>query len=183
MAIETSNYKLEMPLETEFYDITVYNRNLGKIDTQMKLNANTVAVSRGGTGKTTWTASRLIYPSSSTTLTQVPAPTKTRSFLRQNTTGAPYWSAPSTTLEKTLLSSGWVGSAPPFTYTLSVAGVTTTSNQDILPDLDITEEELNALQAANIQDGGQAANSIVLKAWGSKPETDIPIRIIIRGDL
>lgn len=182
MAPETSNYKLKQPLETDFYNIEDYNKNLEKIDTQMKLNANTVMVSRGGTGKTSWSASRLIYPSTSTALTQLSYPSKTRSFLRQNTTGAPYWSAPSTTLEKDLISSEWIGSEPPFTYTLSVAGVTTTSNQDILPALDISEEELNALQAANIQDGGQSTNSIVLKAWGYKPDRNIPIRVIVRGD-
>lgn len=182
MSKETSNYKLKQPLESDFYNIEDYNTNLEKIDTQMKLNANTVAVSRGGTGRTSWTSNRLIYPSATTTMAQTLTPTKTRSFLRQNTTGAPYWSAPATTLTKTLLASEWIGSEPPFTYTLSVAGVTTTSNQDVLPDVNISAGELEAFQAANIQDGGQTAGSITLKAWGYRPDINIPVRIIIRGD-
>lgn len=94
MAPETSNYKLKQPLETDFYNIEDYNKNLDKIDTQMKLNANTVMVSRGGTGKTSWSASRLIYPSTSTALTQMTMPTEAGSILRQNPTGSPYWTAP-----------------------------------------------------------------------------------------
>lgn len=78
----------------------------------------------------------------------------------------------------TLLASGWADGV----YTLAVNGVTATSNQEILPALGITEEQLEALQAANIQDGGQAVNSITLKAYGEAPTIDIPIRVIKRGD-
>ena len=30
--------------------------------------------------------------------------------------------------------------------------------------------------------GGQAANTIILKAFGDKPTIDLPIRVILRGD-
>lgn len=53
-----------------------------------------VGVGNGGTGKAFWTNNRLVYASDSSTLSQTAAPTKTGSVLRQNTTGAPYWSAP-----------------------------------------------------------------------------------------
>lgn len=83
----------------------------------------------------------------------------------------------------TLLASGWMGENAPYIYNLSVTGVTATSNQEHLPALDITTEQLAALQAANIQDGGQAAGSVTLKAFGEdKPTIDLPIRIILRGD-
>ncbi len=86
--------------------------------------------------------------------------------------------AVSTTVEVVISASGWVDGV----YTLSVDGVTATSNQEILPALGITTEQLEAMQAANIQDGGQADNSITLKAYGDVPAIDLPIRVIRRGD-
>ena len=59
----------------------------------------TTPVNRGGTGKTSWTAYQLIYPSGSATLAQLSFPTTAGSFLRQDTSGAPYWTAPEQTLE------------------------------------------------------------------------------------
>ena len=88
----------------------------------------------------------------------------------------------STTVSATLSSSSWSGDSAPYTYTLAVTGVTTSSNQELLPALNITEEQLTALQSANIQDGGQSADTIVLKAFGDKPTIDLPIRVILRGD-
>lgn len=88
----------------------------------------------------------------------------------------------STTVSATLSASSWSGDSAPYTYTLAVTGVTANSNQELLPALTITEEQLTALQAANIQDGGQAANSVTLIAFGDKPTIDLPIRVIVRGD-
>ena len=88
----------------------------------------------------------------------------------------------STAVELTLSASSWTGDSAPYTYTLSVTNVTTTSNQELLPALNITSEQLTALQSANIQDGGQSADTIVLKAFGDKPTIDLPIRVILRGD-
>lgn len=78
----------------------------------------------------------------------------------------------------TLAANGWADGV----YILTVSGVTATSNQEILPAVDITAEQLAALQAANIQDGGQTASNITLKAFGDVPTIDIPIRVIKRGD-
>lgn len=82
----------------------------------------------------------------------------------------------------TLLAANWTGDSAPYSYTLSVAGVTASSNQEYLPALGITTEQLEALQGANIQDDGQAAGVVTLKAFGTKPTIDLPIRIIKRGD-
>lgn len=90
--------------------------------------------------------------------------------------------AQSTTVTATLSAASWTGDAAPYSYSLSVSGVTETSNQEILPAIDITAEQLEALQAANIQDGGQAAGSVTLKAFGDVPTIDIPVRVIVRGD-
>lgn len=52
----------------------------------------TLTVAKGGTGKTSWTTNRLIYPSSTTAFTQMAAPSANGSVLMQDTSGAPYWS-------------------------------------------------------------------------------------------
>lgn len=92
------------------------------------------------------------------------------------------YSGPKATVTATLLASGWTGSEAPFVYTLAIAGVTATSYQELLPAVNITAEQLKALQAANITDGGQASGSMTLKAYGKKPAVDIPIRVIKEGE-
>lgn len=92
------------------------------------------------------------------------------------------YSGPKATVTATLLASGWTGSEAPFVYTLAIAGVTATSYQELVPAVDITAEQLKALQAANITDGGQAAGSMTLKAYGKVPTVDILIRVIKEGE-
>nr|DAH09397.1 MAG TPA: receptor binding complex [Caudoviricetes sp.] len=81
----------------------------------------------------------------------------------------------------TLASASWTGTAAPYTYTISNSAITATTNQELTPATDITADQLVALQAANIIDGGQAAGSMTLKAFGEKPSVDIPVRIIVKG--
>lgn len=92
------------------------------------------------------------------------------------------YSGPKATVTATLLASGWTGSEAPFVYTLAIAGVTATSYQELLPAVNITAEQLKALQAANITDGGQASGTMTLKAYGKVPTVDIPIRVIKEGE-
>lgn len=54
--------------------------------------SGSISVAKGGTGKTSWTANRLPYPSSTTAFTQLAFPTE-ESVLCQKATGAPYWTA------------------------------------------------------------------------------------------
>lgn len=89
--------------------------------------------------------------------------------------------ATGTTLSVTLASASWTGTAAPYTYTISNAAITATSTQELMPATDITADQLTALQNANIIDGGQAAGSMTLKAFGEKPSVDIPVRIIVKG--
>lgn len=86
-----------------------------------------------------------------------------------------------TTLSVTLASASWAGTAAPYTYTISNSAITATSTQEVSPATDITANQLTALQSANIIDGGQAAGSMTLKAFGKKPSVDIPVRIIVKG--
>lgn len=83
----------------------------------------------------------------------------------------------STTKSITLTSSGWSKS----TYTITDSLITATGNQELIPDTSITSAQLTALQSANIVDNGQSAGSMVLKAFGTVPTVNIPIRIIFRG--
>ena len=89
--------------------------------------------------------------------------------------------ATGTTLSVTLASASWTGTAAPYTYTISNSAITATSTQEVSPATDITADQLTALQSANIIDGGQAAGSMTLKAFGEKPSVDIPVRIIVKG--
>ena len=88
----------------------------------------------------------------------------------------------STMVSTTLTAESWTGESAPYAQTVIVPGVTATSNNEVLPGADVTQAELEALQAANLVDGGQEEGYIFLKAWGEKPEIDLPIRVIVRGD-
>ena len=81
-------------------------------------------------------------------------------------------------VEATLFASSWNNGV----YTLYVDGVTETSIQDLTLSSSITTEQLNELQTANITDGGQAKNVIILNANGDVPTMDIPICVCLRGE-
>ncbi|MBE6907541.1 MAG: collagen-like protein [Ruminococcaceae bacterium] len=88
-------------------------------------------------------------------------------------------------VDVTLMAANWVEDAGNgwWTQAVNVAGVTATSPNEILPALGITETQLMEFQSANVQDGGQSAGQITLKAWNFKPSINIPVRVIVRGDL
>ena len=88
-----------------------------------------------------------------------------------------YEKATSTLVSATLTAAGWTGSAAPYSQVLSVNGVTATSVNEIILS------SAPSIIAANIQDGGQSANQITLRAYGVKPTVNNPIKIIVRRDL
>ena len=98
-----------------------------------------------------------------------------------NVSGKPdtYAPMPSTIKEFTLSSSGWSESK----YTISDSLITASSNQEIMPAVGITADQLKALERALVVDGGQAVGSLTLKALGTVPTIDIPIRVIFRGNV
>ena len=81
-----------------------------------------------------------------------------------------------------LEAANWTGVIAPYSQTLPVSNVTSTSVNEILPGEAINADQISALQAANLMDGGQAVGSVTLLAYGDKPLINIPIRVIIRGD-
>lgn len=89
----------------------------------------------------------------------------------------------STKVFVTLLASGWAGAEAPYTYIATIQGVTPDSNQDWANDPQITTEQVEAWQEANVFDAGQDTNTVVFKAFGEKPPVDIPLICILRKDL
>ena len=56
-----------------------------------EVTSGTLGVARGGTGKSSWLANRIMYPTSSATLSQLAYPTENESYLKQDKSGAPHW--------------------------------------------------------------------------------------------
>ena len=88
----------------------------------------------------------------------------------------------STKVDTTLSASAWSSSSP-YTLPFSNSNITTTNVIEMIPSPSITSDQLKALQKANIIGGTQSSGSIVLKAMGTKPTINIPVTMIIRGDL
>lgn len=83
-----------------------------------------------------------------------------------------------TYISTTLAASEWLGLSAPYEYTFSNDKITAESVLALIPSVDITAEQLEALQYANITGGLQAAGNIVLKAWGEMPIIDIPVTVV-----
>lgn len=88
------------------------------------------------------------------------------------------WITPYAVANVTLAAASWAGS----NYTITNAEIGANSIVELLPaaSANITNDEIEALQNANIQDGGQSAGSITLVARGDVPQIDVPVRLIIR---
>lgn len=89
----------------------------------------------------------------------------------------------STKVDAIITATGWGGSAVPYTYNLKVAGATATNVIEVISKSDITAEQVSAFMDAIITPAGQSAGNIALKAWGGKPAIDLPVTVIVRGDL
>lgn len=76
-----------------------------------------LGVPRGGTGKGSWTANRLPYPSSASAFSQLQFPSAARSALYQDTSGAPYWAQSAIAGKYT--GQGRTGSSSPNSLTFS----------------------------------------------------------------
>lgn len=78
----------------------------------------------------------------------------------------------------TLSASGWSNGS----YTISDSLITATSNQEIIPAASISADQYKALVKASIVATGQAAGSIIIKAFGATPSINIPVTVIFRGE-
>ena len=98
-----------------------------------------------------------------------------------NVSGKPSTFAPTPSVKKslTLTAASWSSGS----YTISDILITESSNQEIIPAIGITADQLKALQNAMIVDGGQSTGSLTLTALGTVPTIDIPIRVIFRGTI
>lgn len=99
--------------------------------TATDITKGTLGVARGGTGKGSWTANRLIYPSGAAAFSQLPFPASDGMFLRQSKSGAPYWAAGCQT--GTYLGQGRTGSGAKSSLTFS----------DGLPKIVFIQEKTN----------------------------------------
>lgn len=88
----------------------------------------------------------------------------------------------STELTRTIIASGWVGEEAPYTNTITVAGATANNNIEVIVPPTATADEISAFVSAMILNGTQANGSITLNCWGTVPEIDLPIIVIVRGD-
>lgn len=88
----------------------------------------------------------------------------------------------STLVNATLTASKWTGSSAPYSYVLSVSGVTSSNIVEIDYASNASSTAIEAYQNAMLADGGQTTNQITIKAT-EKPTVDIPITIVIRNDL
>ena len=79
----------------------------------------------------------------------------------------------------TLSSSGWTGSASPYSQTVSVSGVTADSFNIISAPVGTAASALEMIYNANLQDGGQAENSITFLCYGNVPSENISVRVTI----
>jgi hypothetical protein len=85
----------------------------------------------------------------------------------------------------TLAAASWTGSAAPYTYTITTTAVRVTATSLQAIKLNSADDAVvKAVAAADMyaDDSSQAANTIVLKARGTKPTVAIPVRIISMTD-
>ena len=84
----------------------------------------------------------------------------------------------------TLSSTSWSGSEAPFSYTVSNSNVTSTSKiVEIMPANGATNAQLQAYLSAGLCGGATGTGTITIKAFGKKPTTNIPITIVVRGEI
>lgn len=77
----------------------------------------------------------------------------------------------------------WMGTKPPYIYNIAVPAVTEFNNVEVLPAVNITDDELKNMNDARIVGGSQTDGSFTLKAYGKKPSHDIPLLINVRGGM
>lgn len=76
----------------------------------------------------------------------------------------------------TLSSSNWVGSAAPFTYTLTGYDGKTV---EVVEDVNMTMEQLEVIENAKIKSDPRSSENI-LYAFGDKPTVDVPVLLVVR---
>ena len=83
--------------------------------------------------------------------------------------------------QTTLVAGTWSGSSAPFTYTVSVQGVTANNNVDVSLSSSATVAQAKMWAKAMVLNATQTTNSITLKAYGKKPTANIPIVVTVHA--
>lgn len=89
----------------------------------------------------------------------------------------------STVVNTSLLAADWQGEIVPYTNTLTVEGVQTDSIVEVSLSKNASTDQVKASMNGQFTDGGQSENSITLKAYGRKPDMDIPVVVVVRRDV
>lgn len=79
----------------------------------------------------------------------------------------------------TLTASKWSGTKAPYVQTVTVSGVTASDNGIVGLANSVTDEQYQAAISGLLIKTAQAANSLTIKAYGVKPEVDIPILVSV----
>ena len=87
------------------------------------------------------------------------------------------YAGPSVGVTATLRASGWDANAK--TQTVSVSGVTASSNGSLRIAQSATDEQFTAWGAAQLRVTAQAAGTLTVKATGTVPTIDIPVEVLI----
>lgn len=190
-ATYTTNLNLVKPDVDDSYDITLSNDNMDKIDKAVgELKTNL------GNKETLTTSNKDSLVDAVNELDEEVGDITTLTTIKKDNlvnaineidkaidTLNTSTSKKSTKIDAVITATGWGGSAVPFMYNLKVDGATTTNIVEVISKSDITAEQVSAFMDAIITPAGQSAGNIVLKAWGGKPVIDLPVTVIVRGDL
>lgn len=196
---QTHKYGLKKPDENDYCDVAVLNENMDAIETALDgLEQGKAALDASGkipaeqlppmnydpagsaaavqTGLNSHTGNK--NNPHGVTAAQVGAAASNHSH-----TAAQVGAAGKSIKTSKTITTSWAGSNAPYTQSISVEGVTATSIVELTLPTTITAAQVAAFQALNVQDGGQSAGIITLRAFGTKNTTAIPITIIVRGDM
>ena len=84
----------------------------------------------------------------------------------------------------TLTTSGWSGSSAPFSYTINSANITSTTKViEISPANGASTQQLMAYLNCRFCGGTISSGKVVIYAFGSKPPINIPIVLLVRGEI
>lgn len=85
-------------------------------------------------------------------------------------------------LNVTASAANWTGDDAPYSNTIAVQGVTEKNIVDVGSSALASDEQLQEMAKAAILKIAQGVDSLTLYSYGTKPESDFPISVIIRGD-
>lgn len=85
-------------------------------------------------------------------------------------------------LNVTVSAANWTGDDVPYSNAVAVVGVTEKNIVDVGASALASDEQLQEMAKAAILKIAQGVDSLTLYSYGTKPESDFPISVIIRGD-